>query len=136
MKNQKGITLVALIITIIVMLILAGVSISLVVGENGVLTQAQNAGETTKGAEAKQQVQLAMANLLMQYYGNTAGASNIFGNDALEAAVKAEGAKDVTATGTWANGNELKVTVDGTVVTVTLAAPSGKTYPLQASDIK
>lgn len=72
MKNQKGITLVALIITIIVMLILAGVSISLVVGENGVLTQAQNAGTETKQAEAEQAVSLAFNDLMMQYYGSTA----------------------------------------------------------------
>ena len=43
MKKQKGITLVALIITIIVMLILAGVAISLVTGEKGVMTQAETA---------------------------------------------------------------------------------------------
>ena len=43
MKNSKGITLIALIITIIVMLILAGVSISMVVGENGIIIRAQNA---------------------------------------------------------------------------------------------
>ena len=41
LKQKKGITLVALVITIIVLLILAGVSISMVVGDNGVLTQAQ-----------------------------------------------------------------------------------------------
>ena len=39
MKKQKGITLVALVITIIVLLILAGVSISLALGNNGVLTR-------------------------------------------------------------------------------------------------
>jgi type II secretory pathway pseudopilin PulG len=43
LKNSQGITLVALIVTIIVLLILAGVSINLVVGENGILNKAQNA---------------------------------------------------------------------------------------------
>ena len=42
-KEKRGITLIALIITIIVLLILAGVTISMVVGDNGVLKQAQNA---------------------------------------------------------------------------------------------
>ena len=42
MKGQKGITLIALVITIIVLLILAGVSISMVVGQNGILSNAQN----------------------------------------------------------------------------------------------
>ena len=43
MKNQKGITLIVLVITIIVMLVLAGVSINTIVGENGILSKAQSA---------------------------------------------------------------------------------------------
>ena len=42
MKNQKGITLIALVITIIVLLILAGVSIAMLAGDNGVLTKASD----------------------------------------------------------------------------------------------
>lgn len=52
MKNNKGITLIALVITIIVLLILAGVSISTLIGNNGILTQAQNSKKTTTEAEA------------------------------------------------------------------------------------
>ena len=52
MKRQNGITLVALVITIIVLLILAGVSISLVVGNNGILSQASNAVVKNKEAQA------------------------------------------------------------------------------------
>ena len=49
MKNRKGITLIALIITIIVLLILAGVSINVLTGDNGVLSQASKSkGETDK----------------------------------------------------------------------------------------
>ena len=54
MKSNKGITLVALVITIIVLLILAGVSISLVVGDNGVLTQSKNAATATKKADVEE----------------------------------------------------------------------------------
>ena len=43
MKNQKGITLIALVITIIVLLILAGVSISMISGDDGIATQAVRA---------------------------------------------------------------------------------------------
>ena len=43
MKNRNGITLIALIITIIVLLILAGVTISLVVGDNGILSKSTQA---------------------------------------------------------------------------------------------
>ena len=42
-KNNRGITLIALVISIIVMLILAGVSLNAVIGDNGIITQAQNA---------------------------------------------------------------------------------------------
>ncbi len=63
MKNQKGITLIALIITIIVLLILAGVSISLVVGDNGVLTQAQNASKKTTSASEKEAIEFAISDV-------------------------------------------------------------------------
>ena len=43
LKNQKAITLIALVITIIVLLILAGVSIAMLTGDNGILTQASKA---------------------------------------------------------------------------------------------
>lgn len=42
MKEQKGITLIALVITIIVLLILAGVSIAMLTGNNGMLTRAND----------------------------------------------------------------------------------------------
>ena len=59
MKNVKGITLIALVITIIVLLILAGVSISLTLGENGILTKAQGAASSHGEAEVKEQIGLA-----------------------------------------------------------------------------
>ena len=43
LKKQNGITLIALVISIIVMLILAGVSLNATIGENGIMTQAKNA---------------------------------------------------------------------------------------------
>ena len=58
-KKEKGITLIALVITIIVLLILAGVSISMLTGENGILSQAQNAKNRTKEAENEEVVKLA-----------------------------------------------------------------------------
>ena len=47
-NKQKGITLIALVITIIVLLILAGVSISMLTGENGILNQASKAAVQTE----------------------------------------------------------------------------------------
>lgn len=50
-KNSKGITLIALVITIIALLILAGVTIATLTGDNGILTQAGNAKEQTEKAD-------------------------------------------------------------------------------------
>ena len=58
--NEKGITLIALVITIIVLLILAGVSIAMLTGPNGILTQAQNAKNATEQASAKEKLELAV----------------------------------------------------------------------------
>ena len=60
-KNQSGITLVALVVTIVVLLILAGVSISLVLGENGLISNAKEARDKTKTAEATEKSQLDSA---------------------------------------------------------------------------
>ena len=57
--NQKGITLIALVITIIVLLILAGVSIATLTGENGILTRANEASKKTEVANEQEQVGLA-----------------------------------------------------------------------------
>ena len=70
MKSKKGITLVALVITIIVLLILAGVSISLVVGDNGVLTQASTASEKSAVAQAEEAVEQAIAGLQGKFSTN------------------------------------------------------------------
>jgi Tfp pilus assembly major pilin PilA len=58
MNKQKGITLIALVITIIVLLILAGISIATLTGENGILKKATVAGEETKKAEYKEILEL------------------------------------------------------------------------------
>ena len=58
-RKEQGITLIALVITIIVLLILAGVSIAMLTGNNGILTQAQNASEQTGIGEEKEQIALA-----------------------------------------------------------------------------
>ncbi len=54
-KNNKGITLIALVITIIVLLILAGVSIAMLTGNNGILTQAQRAKNETENAQKNEE---------------------------------------------------------------------------------
>ena len=58
MKNNKGITLVALVVTIIVLIILAGISINLVLGDNGIITIAKKAKENTELAKIQEETEL------------------------------------------------------------------------------
>ena len=65
-NKNKGITLIALVITIIVLLILAGVSIAMLTGENGILNQAKKAKEETEIASEEEKVKLATSGALLQ----------------------------------------------------------------------
>ena len=58
LTKDTGITLIALVITIIVLLILAGVTITSLTGENGVLERAQRARNETMQAQIREQVQM------------------------------------------------------------------------------
>ena len=68
MKKQKGITLVSLVITIIVLLILVGVLISLFVGNNGILKRTKDANIVREKATAQQEVELSISDAQMAYY--------------------------------------------------------------------
>ena len=62
-KEMKGITLVALVVTIVVLLILAGVSINTVLGDDGIIKKAKEAAEATKRASAEEE----MNRLVLEY---------------------------------------------------------------------
>ena len=70
-NNVKGITLVALVVTIIVMLILAGISINMITGDNSILQKAQDAKKYNDQGTAKEQVQLTVLGTM-----NTNGSIN------------------------------------------------------------
>ena len=76
-EAQKGITLIALVITIIVLLILAGVSIAMLTGQNGILTQANNAKNETELASAKEKVELAVIGAISQTRDGTLKVGNL-----------------------------------------------------------
>ena len=59
-RREKGITLIALVITIIVLLILVGVTIATLTGENGILTKAKTAQTTTNEENTKEQIKTAV----------------------------------------------------------------------------
>ena len=59
MKNQKGITLIALVVTIVVLLILAGTSIAMLTGDNGIITNAQKSQAANTEGEVVDKMGLA-----------------------------------------------------------------------------
>ena len=58
-KGKKGITLIALVITIVVLLILAGITIATLTGDNGLLTKSGNAKNTNEKGQIEEQIKLA-----------------------------------------------------------------------------
>ena len=67
-KKQRGITLIALVVTIIVLLIMAGVSVSMLTGQNGILTNAAKAKENTEAASDLEFLQTKAYEAVTNYY--------------------------------------------------------------------
>ena len=109
LKERKGITLIALVITIIVLLILAGVSIAKLTGQNGILTQANNAKDETEQANAKEKVESAVIATMSQSKRGTLDA------DKLVTEITNNYGGTATKTGT---GFPVNTTVDGKSFTV------------------
>lgn len=79
-KNNKGVTLVALVVTIIVLIILAGISINLLLGDNGIITIAKRAKENIEFARIEEETEL---NELYSQLENTGGISEGTNYDAI-----------------------------------------------------
>ena len=108
LKERKGITLIALVITIIVLLILAGVSIAMLTGQNGILTQAQSAKTTTEDKSTEEKIKLAV----MAARAQSEGALDA---DKLVAEITNNYGGTATKTGT---GFPVNTTIDGKSFTV------------------
>ena len=74
-KQVKGITLIALVVTIIVLLILAGIAISLTIGNNGIFSRAETAVNTWRNAETNEQLAMGDLEDWMDGYMNGNGGS-------------------------------------------------------------
>ena len=61
MRNNKAITLIALVITIIVLMIISGITVATLMGDNGIIKRAGDAKETQRGAAVQDEVTLAIA---------------------------------------------------------------------------
>ena len=68
LKKERGITLVALVVTIVVLLILAGVSINMVLGNNGLITKAKDAKEQTESSTVKDEVSMMIGEWQIEKY--------------------------------------------------------------------
>ena len=104
-KANRGITLIALVVTIIVLLILAGVAIATLTGDNGLLTKAGDARNTSRDAEIEEEIRLAWNKVYMDSYLD----STTDKAEALKAELRG---KDNTAT-VNASGNKLSVNYRG-----------------------
>ena len=72
-KQVKGITLIALVVTIIVLLILAGIALNLTIGQNGIFSRAEQATNTWRNAEANEQLAMGELESLIDKYLNGNG---------------------------------------------------------------
>ena len=130
-KQAKGITLIALIITIIILLILAGVTITMITGDNGILKQATGARETNTKAELEEQVKLAV----MASKVNNTASINL---ETLEEEINKINGTTITKSAddklpwTVKKGNyEVTITEDGTIISNTI----GKDEPVVESEV-
>ena len=66
MRKNKGITLIALIITIVILLILTAVSMTMLLGENGLITKAIQSGEQMQIASGKEEIDLQVLGMITE----------------------------------------------------------------------
>ena len=117
MKNEKGITLIALVITIIVLLILAGISIAMLTGDNGLLTRSKEGAAASAVAGAKDEVSLEFQNEMAEYLKNAY----------TEGATVTEPSAEAIVTGIGSNKHDCEVTGDNTTRKILIVYPDDAT---------
>lgn len=128
MKGNKGITLIALVITIIVLLILAGVSIAMLTGDNSLLGNAQRTGPYNDIGAAKDEIGLAFNTAMQAYYENTyAGGTAVAFEKAVNDAISPFKAQGAETSNSKNNGCKVEYSGDDTTAcTVTISKGSYK----------
>ena len=76
--RERGITLIALIVTIVILMILTAVSMAMLLGENGIIKQAQNGAKSMEEAEAKEKLEIALIDLQTEKVVNSKYNQNEF----------------------------------------------------------
>jgi len=126
-KEMKGITLVALVITIVVLLILAGVSINTVLGDDGIIKKAKEAAEATKRASAEEE----MNRLVLEY--------QLASNDETLESFLQEKVTEGRIDGVTDNGDgTITITkkVEGKDYTITVKKPAASTPSVKVGTIR
>jgi Tfp pilus assembly protein PilE len=116
--NNKGITLIALVVTIVVLLIITGVSVSMFTGDNGIISQAKKAKEETTISEEKEQVETKYVSAEGKKVAtnepvNSTDVQQEFDNENIDVTVEGTEILSVKFNGT---GNVYRILTDGKVV--------------------
>ena len=151
-KTNKGITLIALVISIIVLLILAGVTISALSGENGILQRSTDAKRETEKGDARDRITMTLAELQMERYTGTQSMEDFLNSKFDSVVDNGDGTYTVTLDGYEAiidsNGDlvgdiqksgprpvvdeaSIKITTDGTTVPADNSLTSGTTLQIE-----
>ena len=77
LKSREGITLISLVVTIVVLIILASVSLNILLGNNGLLNKAQTASDETKKSQATETMNLKITNIQISSYAETQQLPNL-----------------------------------------------------------
>ena len=120
---QKGITLIALVVTIVVILILAGVSISMLSGDDGIIISAEKAKEETDNKGVQEQVELMTSEYIMQ--------KNTGGEDSIKKYYQTQASKGEISSIRENNDNTYTITKDGYEVKID---KNGKTIKINEKE--
>ena len=143
LNNKSGITLIALVVTILILLILSGITINMLFGENGILARAKNADNTMKNAQQKDLDELDRLSNWIDEKTNTSNGGSTGGDDTpnpptatwTQTKTTVTNGKDVYTVGqayTYDSGNSGYDDTDGWKV---LGAKDGKLLIMTTKDI-
>ena len=132
MRNQKGITLIALVVTIIVLLILAGISVAMLTGNNGLITQANKAKIANAEGAIRDAVVLAVSAYRAENYNQNQSTLSITGQN-IKADIEETLGDDYTVT---PSGQNIEVTGGdlGSATTTVVLATNGTITSITTAD--
>ena len=132
MRNQKGITLIALVVTIIVLLILAGISVAMLTGNNGLITQANKAKIANAEGAIRDAVVLAVSAYRTENYNQNQSTLSITGEN-IKADMEETLGDDYTVT---PSGQNIEVTGGdlGSATTTVVLATNGTITSITTAD--